>query len=80
MHFPPVELKFWGELACFTRPEAQVERVSYEFPTPSAARGILEAIFFHAAHALARPRDRRAEAYPTLGFSAMKSSGSPRLD
>jgi CRISPR-associated protein Cas5d len=33
-------------MACFTRPEAKVERVSYPVPTPSAARGILEAIFW----------------------------------
>lgn len=36
-----------GEFACFTRPEAKVERVSYPIMTPSAARGILEAIFWH---------------------------------
>ncbi len=48
MNFPPVEVKVWGDFACFTRPEAKVERVSYEVPTPSAARGILEAIFYHA--------------------------------
>jgi CRISPR-associated protein Cas5d len=33
-----------GPLACFTRPEFKVERVSYEVMTPSAARGVLEAI------------------------------------
>ncbi|MEI6513589.1 MAG: type I-C CRISPR-associated protein Cas5c [bacterium] len=36
-----------GEFACFTRPEAKVERVTYPIMTPSAARGILEAIFWH---------------------------------
>src|SRR6185437_4771647 len=35
-----------GELACFTRPEMKVERVSYPVMTPSAARGVLEAIFW----------------------------------
>ncbi len=39
-------LKVWGPLACFTRPELKVERVSYPFMTPSAARGILDAILF----------------------------------
>lgn len=39
-----VRLKVMGELACFTRPEAKVERVSYPVMTPSAARGVLEAI------------------------------------
>mgnify|MGYP000904643986 CR=1 FL=1 len=42
-----VSVKVWGSLACFTRPETKVERVSYPFPTPSAARGILEAIYWH---------------------------------
>lgn len=46
MEYPPVELKVWGEFACFTRPELKVERVSYEVMTPSAARGVLEAIFW----------------------------------
>jgi CRISPR-associated protein Cas5d len=43
---PPLEVKVWGEFACFTRPEFGVERVSYEVMTPSAARGVLEAILW----------------------------------
>ncbi len=43
---PPLEMKVWGDLACFTRPEMKVERVSYDVMTPSAARGVLEAIFW----------------------------------
>lgn len=43
---PPLTLKVWGNYACFTRPEMKVERVSYPILTPSAARGILEAIFW----------------------------------
>lgn len=39
-------LKVWGDFACFTRPEMKVERVSYDVITPSAARGILEAIYW----------------------------------
>jgi CRISPR-associated protein Cas5d len=39
-----IRLHAWGERACFTRPEMKVERVTYDVPTPSAARGILEAI------------------------------------
>ena len=39
-----IKLHVWGEFACFTRPEMKVERVSYDAMTPSAARGILEAI------------------------------------
>lgn len=41
-----IKLKVWGERACFTRPEMKVERVSYDVPTPSAVRGILEAIYW----------------------------------
>lgn len=39
-------LEVWGDFACFTRPEMKVERYSYPCPTPSAARGIYEAIYF----------------------------------
>ena len=42
----PVYLRTWGDFACFTRPEMKVERVSYQVMTPSAARGILEAILY----------------------------------
>lgn len=38
-----------GPLACFTRPEMKVERVSYEVMTPSAARGVLEAVLWKPA-------------------------------
>jgi len=41
-----VKLSVWGERACFTRPEMKVERMSYDVITPSAARGILEAIYW----------------------------------
>ncbi|MHB0877703.1 MAG: type I-C CRISPR-associated protein Cas5c [Anaerolineae bacterium] len=43
---PPLAVKVWADLACFTRPEMKVERVSYPVMTPSAARGVLEAIFW----------------------------------
>lgn len=39
-------LEFWSDFACFTRPELKAERFSYPCPTPSAARGLLEAIYF----------------------------------
>jgi CRISPR-associated protein Cas5d len=45
-NYPPLEVKVWGDFACFTRPEMKVERVSYPVMTPSAARGILESIFW----------------------------------
>jgi len=41
-----LDVRVWGEFACFTRPEMKVERVSYPVMTPSAARGVLEAIFW----------------------------------
>lgn len=41
-----IKLEVWGELASFNRPEMKVERVSYDVITPSAARGILEAIYW----------------------------------
>lgn len=44
-----VRLRVWGEAACFTRPEMKVERVSYDVITPSAARGVLEAILWKPA-------------------------------
>ncbi len=42
----PHVLEVWGDYACFSRPELAVERYSYPCPTPSAARGIFEAIYF----------------------------------
>lgn len=44
-----ITLHVWGERALFTRPEMKVERVSYDVVTPSAARGILEAIHWKPA-------------------------------
>ena len=44
-----VKLHIWGDHACFTRPEMKVERVSYDVMTPSAARGLLEAIHWKPA-------------------------------
>jgi len=41
-----ITLRVWGDFACFTRPEMKVERVSYPVMTPSAARGVLEAVFW----------------------------------
>ncbi len=42
-----VSIRTWGELALFSRPEMKVERCSYDIITPSAARGIIEAIYWH---------------------------------
>ena len=42
-----IQLEVWGAYALFTRLEMKVERTSYDVMTPSAARGILEAIYWH---------------------------------
>ena len=42
-----IQMEVWGERACFTRPEMKTERVSYDVPTPSAARGMIESVYFH---------------------------------
>ena len=41
-----IKLRVWGDYALFSRPEMKVERVSYDVMTPSAARGIIEAIYW----------------------------------
>lgn len=46
MNNSSITLKIWGDYALFSRPEMKVERVSYDVITPSAARGILEAIYW----------------------------------
>ncbi len=42
-----IKVEVWGDYACFARPELKSERYSYDLLTPSAARGILEAVFWH---------------------------------
>ena len=42
-----IRLEVWGDYALFSRPEMKVERVSYDVMTPSAARGMLESLFWH---------------------------------
>lgn len=80
-----VRLQVWGDYACFTRPEMKVERVSYDVMTPSAARGILEAIHWKPAirwvidaiHVLERPRFqsiRRNEVGSKASVSNIKSA------
>lgn len=43
---PPVTVQVWGEAALFTRPEFKAERITYPIMTPSAAKGVLEAIYW----------------------------------
>lgn len=47
IHLTSVLIEIWGKRACFTRPELKAERVSYDVIPPSAARGILESIYWH---------------------------------
>ena len=42
-----MRIEVWGDYACFTRPEMKTERVSYDIITPSAARGLVESIYWH---------------------------------
>lgn len=42
-----IRVEVWGDYACFSRPEMKTERVSYDAMTPSAARGLLESIYWH---------------------------------
>jgi CRISPR-associated protein Cas5d len=44
-----IKLEVWGDYALITRPEMKVERVSYDVITPSAARGIIDAIYYKPA-------------------------------
>lgn len=44
-HLKEICLEVWGDFACFSQPQAKVERLTYPFPTPSAARGIFSAIY-----------------------------------
>ena len=42
-----MRIEVWGPYGCFSRPEMKTERVSYDIITPSAARGLVEAIYWH---------------------------------
>src|SRR5579864_9242909 len=66
---PPLALRVSGALACFTRPELKVERVSYPVMTPSAARGVLEAIVWKPA---IRWRVERIKVLSPIVFTAFR--------
>lgn len=42
-----LQVEVWGDYALFTRPELKTERMSYEVITPSAARGLIESVYWH---------------------------------
>ena len=48
-----IQLEVWGPYALFSRPELKTERMSYDIITPSAARGLVEAIAFPSGVAMA---------------------------
>lgn len=87
-----IRIEVWGPYALFTRPEMKVERVSYDVPTPSAARGIIESVYFHPGlhwkidriyvrNAITFTNVRRNEvkskALASTTRSAMQGSGKP---
>lgn len=66
-----LKLRAFGPLACFTRPEFKVERMSYEVITPSAARGLLEAVLWKPA---IRWHIRRIHVLKEVRFISFKRS------
>jgi len=84
------KVEVWGDYALYTRPEFKVERVSYDIITPSAARGLLEAIYWKPAvkyiidkiHVYNEPKFtniRRNEVSAKISYSDAKSlmKGNP---
>ena len=66
---PTLHLRARGPLACFTRPELKVERVSYPVMTPSAARGLLEAVLWKPA---IRWQIRRIRVLNPISFTSFR--------
>lgn len=77
---PRVHLRVWGDLACFTRPEMKVERVSYPVITPSAARGLLESLLYKPQFRwrVQRVAVRRPIRFLAFRRNEVKSRLSPR--
>lgn len=75
-----IYLHVWGDLACFTRPEMKVERVSYPVITPSAARGLLEAILYRPQFrwCIRRIAVKRSIRFLAFRRNEVKSRLSPR--
>ncbi len=66
---PTFRVRAWGPYACFTRPEFRAERMTYEVMTPSAARGLLEAILWKPA---IRWRLERINVLAPIRFEAVR--------
>ena len=86
-----IRIKVWGERALFTRPEMKVERVSYDVMTPSAARGVIEAIYYKPAirwvidaitvlNPIRFENIRRNELLGTMNINDVKAAAEGRLD
>src|SRR5690554_3314175 len=73
---PPLPLRISGPLACFTRPELKAERVSYPVITPSAARGVLEAILWKPA---IRWRIERIKVLAPIVFTSFRRNEVDRV-
>lgn len=59
---PPTHIiEVWGDFACFSRPELKVERWSYPCPTPSAARGVFDAIYCKPKGSPGKGENQQAE-------------------
>ena len=56
-----MQIEVWGKNALFTRPELKTERVSYEVITPSAARGLIESVYWHPGLKLYSLEKKREE-------------------
>lgn len=75
-----IQVEVWGDYACFTRPEMKTERVSYDVMTPSAARGLLDSLYWHPGlrwvidriHVCAHP-----SASPTSAATRSRMSSAP---
>ena len=75
----PIQVEVWGDYACFTRPEMKTERVSYDVMTPSAARGLLDSLYWHPGLRWVIDRSMCAppSASPTSAATRSKMSSAP---
>ncbi len=75
-----IRLEVWGDYALFTRLEFKVERTSYDVMTPSAARGLIEAIFWHPGlrWRIDRIYVREPIRFTNIRRNEVKSTGSAR--
>lgn len=71
-------IEAWGDRALFTRPELSVERVSYDVITPSAARGLIESVYWHPGmrYVIDRIHVINPIAFASVRRNEVKSKGS----